>query len=99
MLQRCFPSKMAGWRAKLQQMIPSFGSEGGLNSDAAKARENMAYTAEVLELWGAEAAAKARPAEAEKAFATAHKASAETQEAAAAAAIEAASKAYPVELV
>ena len=42
-LKRCFPSKLAGWTPKLKEMIPSYGER--LNADAAKARQNMAYTA------------------------------------------------------
>ena len=49
-LKSCFPSKLAGWKSKLTEMVPSYGEK--LNSDPAKARENMAYTAKVLELWG-----------------------------------------------
>ena len=54
-IKKCFPSKVAGWTPKLREMIPSFGET--LNSDAGKARQNTAYTAKVLELWGAEEAA------------------------------------------
>ena len=57
-LQSCFPSKMATcWTPKLKEMIPSFGEK--LNSDAYKARQNMAATAIILELWEPEEAAKA----------------------------------------
>ena len=54
-LARCFPSKMTGWTAKLKEMIPSYGEK--LNSDAGKARQNMAFTAKVLELADEEAEA------------------------------------------
>jgi len=47
-LKSCFPSKKADWKPKLSEMIPSYGEN--LNSDAHKARQNMAYTAKVLEL-------------------------------------------------
>ena len=36
---------MDGWNPKLKEMIPSFGEK--LNSDAGKARQNMAATAKV----------------------------------------------------
>ena len=48
MLASCFPSKMAGWRPKLSEMIPSFGEK--LNDDAHKARQNLAYTARILQI-------------------------------------------------
>lgn len=54
-IKSCFPSKVAAWAPKLKEMIPSYG--GNLNSDAATARENMAYTAKVLQLWATGAAA------------------------------------------
>ena len=47
-LKSCFPEKMAKWTPTLKEMIPSYGEK--LNSDLHKARENMAYTAKVLEL-------------------------------------------------
>ena len=47
-LKTCFPTKMAGWKPKLTEMVPSFGEN--LNDDARKARENMAYTARILQL-------------------------------------------------
>ena len=50
-LQSCFASKIDGWAPKLKEMIPSYGEK--LNGDAAKARANMAFTAKVLQLWGA----------------------------------------------
>ena len=47
-LSKSFPAKMAGWKPKLSEIIPSYGEK--LNSDADKARQNMAYTAKILEL-------------------------------------------------
>ena len=62
-IDRCFKSKIAAWTPKLKEMIPSYGQK--LNSDARMARENMAYTAEALELWGSAAGTRAT-ADAEK---------------------------------
>ena len=74
-LESCFPSRIPGWKAKLCEMIPSFGET--LNSDATKARQNMAYTAKVLELWGKEVAAAAEAENAKADTEAAAKAAAE----------------------
>lgn len=47
-MNTCFPDKMEEWKRKLTEMIPSFGEN--LNNDARKARQNMQYTARVLEI-------------------------------------------------
>ena len=49
-LRSCFTSRMGGWKEKLKEMIPSFGEQ--LNGDPAKARQNMARTAQLLGLRG-----------------------------------------------
>jgi hypothetical protein len=41
---------MGGWKEKLKEMIPSFGER--LNGDPAKARQNLARTAQILGLRG-----------------------------------------------
>lgn len=47
-LERCFPDRLAGWQAKLEQMVPGHGSE--LAGDAAAVAHTLAATAEALDL-------------------------------------------------
>ena len=47
-LKRCFAGELAGWTAKLKQMIPSYGES--LIDDAALCRRVRAETAKVLRL-------------------------------------------------
>jgi malate dehydrogenase (quinone) len=47
-LERCFADRMASWKPRLQQMIPSFGHD--LIQDAALCKRVRAATAEVLNL-------------------------------------------------
>jgi malate dehydrogenase (quinone) len=46
LLDRCFPQRVAGWRARLIEMVPSYGTK--LSDDAEAARAELAETADVL---------------------------------------------------
>ena len=47
-LERCFPENFPGWKDKITEMIPSFGTE--LSESPEAAREELAATAAVLRL-------------------------------------------------
>ncbi len=49
-LERCFPDRIAAWRPKLQEAIPSYGHR--LNEDPALLAEVRADTMQTLELNG-----------------------------------------------
>lgn len=46
LLATCFPDRIEGWKPQLRALIPSYGTT--LNTDAAKAGESMAETAQAL---------------------------------------------------
>lgn len=47
-LQKSFPQRMAGWKSRLEEIVPTFGTT--LISDPDRAREVMRHTAEVLNI-------------------------------------------------
>ena len=49
-LERCFPERIAAWRPKLQDVIPSYGRR--LNEDPGLLAEVRAETMQTLELNG-----------------------------------------------
>jgi malate dehydrogenase (quinone) len=48
LLARCFPDRIEGWKPRIRQMIPSYGTK--LSDDPAAAAASLAATAEVLHL-------------------------------------------------
>jgi len=47
-LERCFPERVAGWRAPLKKMVPSYGT--ALSDDPDKAAKSQARTAKALKI-------------------------------------------------
>ncbi|MFT4214157.1 MAG: malate:quinone oxidoreductase [Microbacterium sp.] len=48
LLEDCFPDRIAGWRPKIAELIPTYGRT--LNKDAAKAHDVLARTAAELHI-------------------------------------------------